>query len=134
MKGFAKLKMNDGYKTIYKDLTENNYCKKIVLDIENHFVNEKLVNIKEELASNNNIYYFKKIPPKGKIGIIKNSEYIYFYKFIRENLYLKYKYTIKPFEIKYYYYCNLGEENNSADIVFIDKNKMNRYLYKYLKK
>ena len=133
MKGFAKLKMNDGCKAIYKDLTENNYCKKIILDIDNHFVKERVVNIREELANNNNIYFFKKIPPKGKIGLFQNSEYIYFYKYIRENLYLKYKYAKEPFEIKHYYYCNLNEEKNSDNIVFINKNKMNRYLYKYLK-
>ena len=64
MKGFAKLYLKNDFKAIYKDLNDDNTCKKIVLDDNNHFFGESIVDIIEEINKNPDIIFFNKIPPK----------------------------------------------------------------------
>lgn len=133
MKGFAKLYLKNDFKAIYKDLNENNTCKKIVLDDNNHFFGESTVDIIEEIKKNPDIIFFNKIPPKLINGSYKEDEYIYLYKLVNDNLLLKYKYTKEPFKIVSYFYCDMEDEKKKYKVVFSLRNQKNRYYYKYLK-
>lgn len=133
MKGFAKDYLTDNKKRIYKDLQENNICTRITLNKENHFIKEESINIVEEVYKNKKIKFFKKIPPKGEIGLYKNESSVYIYKKVRNNLYLKYKYNRNPFYIIYFYYCSINDELKKKNIDFYDSKKSLGYYYKYLK-
>ena len=133
MKGFAKLYLKNDFKAIYKDLNEDNTCKKIVLDDNNHFFGESTVDIIEEINKNPDIKFFNKIPPKVINGSYKDDEYIYLYKLVNDNLLLKFKYTKEPFKIVSYFYCDIEEEKKNYKIAFSLRNQKNRYYYKYIK-
>lgn len=133
MKGFAKLYLKNDFKAIYKDLNEDNTCKKVILDNHNNFFVESTVNIINEINKNPDISFFNKIPPRLINGKYVDDEYVYLYKVVKENLLLKYKYTKKPFKIVSYYFCDLNIEKEKFKISFSIKKQINRYYHKYLR-